>query len=62
MGAKLTLLASQRRAIHRLAHHPQYEINRVVNADIILVLLLQQALSCAVVSTDACRFPAGIVP
>ena len=60
-GGKLTLLAPQRRAVHRLAHHAQHEVDRAVHRDVVLVLLLQQALSCAVVRTDARRLPARVV-
>lgn len=57
----LTFLTAEGRAIHRLAHHPQDKLDRVLDLDIVLVLLFQQALRCPVVRADACRFPAGVV-
>ena len=57
----LTLLATEGCAVHGLAHHPQDEGDRVLYANVLLVLLLQQALRRAAVSTNAGCFPAGIV-
>lgn len=39
-----TLLAAERRTIHGLTHHSQHNANCVFNSDVVLVLLLQQAL------------------
>ena len=62
IASRRTLLAPQRRAVHRLAHHAQHEVDRAVHRDVVLVLLLQQALGRAVVRADARRLPARVVP
>ena len=57
----LTLLAVESCAIHRLAHGPQHESNGILDLDIILVLLLEQALCRAVVCANAGRLPARVI-
>lgn len=57
----LTLFAPKSRTIHRLAHHPQYKPDCLLDADVIFVLLLQQALCRAIVRPDACCFPPRVV-
>ena len=60
--AERTLLASERRAVHRLAHNPQDETDGIFDRDVLLVLLLQKRLGRAVVRTDTCRLPPRVVP
>ena len=60
-GGGLTLLAVQSCAIHRLAHGPQDQTNSIFDDNIVLVLLLQQALCRAIVCSDTCCFPARVV-
>jgi len=58
----ITLLAPQSRAVHRLAHRPEHKPDRILELDIVLVLLLEQTLRRAVVRADAGRLPARVVP
>ena len=49
-------------AIHRLAHHPEDQSDRVLYGNVILVVLFQQALCCPVVGTNTRRLPTRVVP
>jgi len=57
----LTFLARQGRRVHRLAHDTDDERDRILDRDVVLVLLLEQTLCRAVVGPDACRLPTTVV-
>lgn len=60
-SGRRTLFAVQRRAVHSLAHRPEHKANRILDLNIVFILLLQQALRRAVVRAYTRRLPAAIV-
>ena len=59
---KLTLLASQGGTVHGPAHHPQNEPDRLLDTNIVFVLLFEKTLGRPTVCADAGCFPSRIVP
>jgi hypothetical protein len=47
--------------VHRLAHNPEDQGDGIFHGDVILVVLLQQALHCPAVSTNTRSLPTGVV-
>ena len=57
----LTFFTPEGGAVHCFAHYSQDEGNGILYRDVILVILLQQALCCSVVGTNTRSLPTGIV-
>lgn len=60
--ARLTFLATECRAVHRLAHDLEHELDRVLDRDVLFVVLLEQRGRRAVVRANARRLPPRVVP
>lgn len=62
LKTRRTLLAAQLRRVHRLAHDLQTQALRVLERQILLVVLLEQRRGGRVVRADTRRLPARVVP